>query len=149
MRSAIKVRAITAPITIPAIAPPESFGLDDETGVFEEAEEEAPVGETSIVMTDAVGVDTDTIIAEPDVPNVIVEGDAVGGTVETMNSVLDAVVLTTVLDDASSEAHARSSWEVYCEGVPVEMQAFMKSPMVLAESVTPQSWTIHCPAALR
>jgi hypothetical protein len=149
MRSAIKVRAITAPITIPAIAPPESFCFDDEAGVFEEAEEEAPVGETPIVMTDAVGVDTDTIIAEPDVPTVMMEGDAVGETVETMNSVLDAVVPTTVLDDASSEAHASSSWEVYCDGVPVEMQAFMKSPMVLAESVRPQFWTTHSPTALR
>lgn len=110
MRSAIKTRAMTAPITIPAIAPPESLCFD-EAGVFEEVEEEAAVGETPIVTTDAVGVDTDTIIAEPDVPTVMVEGDAVGETVETMNPVLDAmlVVLTAGLDDASSAAHARSS----------------------------------------
>jgi hypothetical protein len=134
MRSAIKVRATTAPITIPAIAPPESFCFDDETGVFEEMEEEAPVGEAPIVMTDAVG----TITAEPDVLTVMMEGDAVAETVETMNPVLDActlvVLVAAVLDDASSEAHATSSWEVYCVGVSVDAQAFMKSPIVTSVS---------------
>ena len=137
MRSDIKARAITAPITIPAIAPPESFCFDGEAGVVEEVEEGAPVGETPIVTTNAVGFDTDTIIAEPDVPTVMIEGDAVGETVGRLNPVLDActpVVPTAVLDDANSEAHARSSWEVYCVGVPVEAQAFMKSPIVTSVS---------------
>ena len=138
MRSAIKARAITAPITIPATAPPESFCFDGEARVFVEVEEEAPVGETPTVTTDTVGVDTDTIVAVPDVPTVLMERDAVGEAVERMNPVLDVctpvVPTAVVLDGANSEAHARSCWEVYCVGVPVDVQAFMKSPIVTSVS---------------
>jgi len=131
---------MTAPIAIPAIAPPDSFDFDDdvdEAGVFEEVEDEAPVGETPIVATDAI-----------DVPTVTSEGDAVDETAETINDVLGAaVVLTAALVDANSDAHARSSVEVYCVGVPVDVQPFMKSPIVTAVSCCPQFLTIHCPTA--
>jgi hypothetical protein len=101
MTSSTKARAMIAPIMIPAIAPPDSFCFDeDDVDVFDEIEEEAPVGEAPVVMVEGAGVDNDgTEIAELD------SSEPVVLTRRLEVSELD-------VDDAPSEPNAMSCWEV-------------------------------------
>jgi hypothetical protein len=107
MINATKARAITAPIVIPAIAPPDRLCFEEDVvDVFDDdIEEEAPVGEAPVVATEGVGVAmVETMNVESVVPTVTTEG----GTVVDSGT---PVVLTEA-DDAPSEPNAMSSWEV-------------------------------------
>ena len=110
MISATKARAITAPIIIPAIAPPERLCFDeDETDVFNKGvEEEAPVGEAPIVVTEGAGVAmVETMNVESVVPTVTIEEGAAldSGTPVVLTAMFEA-------NDVPSRPNAMSSWEV-------------------------------------